>query len=143
VPNNNPMNIAQPIGLYLSLWKFVNPNQPVPFPGTKASYTHLHSDCFQDQVAKMHIFVSLHPEKTAGGSFNIADTGEPQSWEMIWPGICRYFGLEAAGPPESGSLAGEAWVFSRQADWPNWADSHGIKKDILTETAWDFLTAVA
>jgi hypothetical protein len=137
------MNIAQPIGLYLSLWKFVNPNQPVPFPGTKASYTHLHSDCFQDQVAKMHIFVSLHPEKTAGGSFNIADTGEPQSWEMIWPGICRYFGLEAAGPPESGSLAGEAWVFSRQADWPNWADSHGIKKDILTETAWDFLTAVA
>jgi hypothetical protein len=137
------MNIAQPMALYISLWKFLNPRTPVPFPGTKLSYTHLHSDCSQDQAAKMHIYASLHPKHTAERSFNIADMDEPNSWEMVWPGICQYFGLEAAGPPESGSLAGEAWVISRQAHWDNWATSQNIKKDVLGETAWNFLTTVA
>src|ERR1700712_5229761 len=121
------MNIAQPLAIYLSLWHSLNPKKPAPFPGTSTSYKFLQTNCFQDQVAKMHIYVSLHPEKTAGGSYNIADEDFGQSWEMIWSKLGEYFGVETRGPAEDGSLSGEAWVMSQQGRWESWEKEKGLK----------------
>jgi hypothetical protein len=137
------MNLAQPIGIYLSLWANLNPGKPAPFPGTANSYRQLNTNCFQDLVAKMHIYVSLNPDKTAGGSFNVADTRDGMSWEMIWQDICAYFGLEGGGPPEDGQLAGEEWVMSVKEQWGSWETSTGVKEGVVEKTAWGFMTTVA
>lgn len=134
------MNLAQPIALYLSLWASLNPGKAAPFPGTANSYKELHTDISQDLLAKMHIYVSLNPDKTAGGSFNVADATAGNSWETVWPDICRYFGVEAAGPHE---LAGEAWVVSVQEKWERWEEEKGLKKNMMRDTNWKFLTVVA
>jgi hypothetical protein len=65
VPQNNPMNLAKPLGLYLSLWKSLSPSAEVPFPGSEAAWTHVHSDVSSSQLAKFHIYVSLHPDKNS------------------------------------------------------------------------------
>ena len=91
----------------------------------------------------MHICASVNPEQTAGCSFNISDADQSSSWEIVWPGICKYFGLEAAGPAQDGSLTGEAWVKSQQDRWDEWEKEKGLKTGILQGTAWGFMTTVA
>jgi hypothetical protein len=129
------MNIAEPIALYLSLWKSKSSSIEVPFPGSYGSYTHFHSDCSQDQVARFTICASLHPDKTAEESFNIADVNQPITWEMIWPGICGYFGLKAV-PPVQGKevLNGEAWARSRSLEWDSWTAENKLKPKVLDNT---------
>ncbi|RDW77831.1 hypothetical protein BP6252_05884 [Coleophoma cylindrospora] len=143
VPNHNPMNIAEPIGLYLSLWKSLESSPEVPFPGNESAYTHFHSDCSQDLVAKLHIFASLHPDKSAGKSFNIADVDYPVSWEMVWPGICQYFDLKGVGPlPEGQGFAGEPWARSHSDKWDIWTKDNDLRPQVLNKTCWDFMTIV-
>lgn len=137
------MNLAQPMAIYLEMWRSLNPGKAAPFPGTRDSYTHLHSDCSQDQVAKTNIWVSLHSKETVGGSFNTADNDQGNSWEMVWPGICEFFGLEAAGPPEGNDVAGEAWVMLQKDKWDSWEQEYGLKSGVVEETAWGFMTVVA
>jgi hypothetical protein len=136
------MNIAQPLAIYLSMWQSLNPGKPAPFPGTKTSYRFKQSNGFQDIIAKMHIYVSLHPETTGHGSFNIADQEFGQSWEMIWSRLCEYFGVGAAGPAENDVLSGEAWVMSQQDNWENWEKEKRLKPGVVSETAWGFMTVV-
>lgn len=109
--------MAQPIGIFLSLWAQLNPEKPAPFPGTPTSYRFNESNGFQDIIAKLHIYVSLHPEETAGQSYNIADEESGRSWESIWLKICQYFGIETAGPAEDDTITGEAWVLSQRDRW--------------------------
>lgn len=142
VPNHNPMNIAEPIGLYLSLWKSLSPSLEVPFPGTAESYTHLQSNISADQLGRFHIYTSLHPDKTAGKSFNIADVDEGFSWEMIWPGIAAYFGLKGVGPVAKGELSGEEWVKAQKPIWESWTKEKGLRPKVLDNTCWEFMTIV-
>jgi hypothetical protein len=137
------MNIAEPIALYCSLWKSLGGSDKIPFPGTKATYISLHSDCSQDVVARMHIWASLNPDVTAGESFNVADSDTSCSWESVWPGIAAYFGLEGVGPPEAGQLAGEAWVKSKSAEWEAWMRGKQPKDEVLDNTCWGFMTTLA
>jgi hypothetical protein len=139
------MNIAEPLALYLSFWKFINGTaKEVPFPGSKESYVHLHSDCSQDQLAKFSIFVSMNDKKTAGKAYNIASVDYPVSWEMIWPGITAWFGLKGAGPLDQGAgLSGEAWVGSLEGKWEEWETHNGLRRGVLKKTCWEFLTMVA
>jgi len=135
------MNIAEPLALYLSLWKSLSPTLPVPFPGTKDSYRHLQSNISSDQLGRFHIFASLHPDKTAGKAFNIADVDEGLSWQMVWPGITSYFGLEAAGPVEGG-MSGEEWVMSKKMVWDSWTRDKGLREKVLDRTCWGFMSVV-
>lgn len=137
------MNLAQPIAIYISLWRSLHPEKPVPFPGTPTSYKFNQSNAFQDTVAKMTIFVSLHPDKTGSGSYNIADEDSGRSWEMIWAKLCKYFGLEATGPADDGSITGEAWILAQKDRWAGWEQAEGLKPGIISETAWSFMTTVA
>ena len=138
------MNIAEPLALYLSLWKSLRPTDPVPFPGTAESYTHWQSNISSDQLGKFHVYVSLHPEKTAGEAFNIADVDNPVSWEMVWPGIAAYFGLKWTGPiQESEGLSGEKWMRAQNEIWGKWTKENGLREGVLDNTCWDFMTIVA
>ncbi|KAK4545423.1 hypothetical protein LTR36_002773 [Oleoguttula mirabilis] len=143
VPNHNAMNLAEPIALYCSLWKSLETSDEIPFPGTTTTYTSLHSDCSQDLVARIHIFASLHPEKTGGEAYNIADADVSNSWEAVWPGIAAYFGLKGVGPPPNGQLAGEPWVKSRSPVWEKWTAEKQLKPKVLESTCWGFMTILA
>lgn len=69
-------------------------------PGHGKGWKSSHSDIFQEILAKMEIFVSLHPEECGDGrSFNVAD-GATATWGKVWPGLCAYFGLKGEGPAE-------------------------------------------
>lgn len=133
------MNIAEPLALYLSLWKFLSPSLEVPFPGTSESYTHLQSNISSDQLGRFHIYASLHPELTAGRAFNIAHEDEGLSWEMVGPGIAKYFGLKGIGPE---GLRGEEWVRAQKDRWDSWTSENGLRAKVLDNTCWDFMTTV-
>ena len=143
VPNHNAMNIAEPLALYLSLWKSIAGKSEIPFPGSEDSYMHFHSNCSQDQVARFSIFVSLREEKTAGKCYNIADVDHPVSWEMVWPGLAAYFGLVGVGPTAEGELSGEAWVRSHEDEWKTWETRYGLREGVVEKTCWGFMTIVA
>ncbi|KAH7354988.1 hypothetical protein BKA65DRAFT_581662 [Rhexocercosporidium sp. MPI-PUGE-AT-0058] len=145
VPNHNPMNLAEPLALYLSLWKSLSPTKTVPFPGSAESYKHTQSNISSDQLGRFHIFASLHPELTAGKAFNIADEDRGISFEMIWPAIAAYFGLEGVGPVEDGDvkgLSGEGWVRKQESVWESWTREHGLREGVIENTCWGFMTIV-
>ncbi|PVH73631.1 hypothetical protein DL98DRAFT_519818 [Cadophora sp. DSE1049] len=145
VPNHNPMSLAEPLALYLSLWKSLSPSKAVPFPGTAESYTHIQSNISTDQLGRFHIFASLHPEQTAGKAFNIADEDGGISFEMVWPGIAAYFGLEGIGPVEDGDMkgfSGEGWVRGQKAEWEAWTRESGLRAGVIENTCWSFITVV-
>ena len=98
VPQNNAMNIAQALGLFLAMYKSVEGSgSEVPFVGNEAAYKELHTDTSQDILARFHIFASPHADAVAGQAFNVAD-GDVVTWEEIWPGVCSWFGLKGVGP---------------------------------------------
>ncbi|KAI9749645.1 MAG: DNA polymerase zeta [Chaenotheca gracillima] len=141
VPNNNFMNLAQALGLFLSLWRSLKGPEPsVPFPGSEKAYRALHTDTSQDILAKAHIHTSLHPDQTQGKAFNVAD-GPVTSWEKVWPGVCAFFGLRGA-PPAEGGLTGEKWVHSVKGEWAAWEKNNGLRGGMLESTGWGFMTAL-
>ncbi|GFP55947.1 short chain dehydrogenase sirQ [Trichoderma asperellum] len=142
VPNHNAMNLAEPIGLYLSLWKSLSPSAEVPFPGTEKGWTRFHSDISSSQLARFHIYVSLNSEKTAGKAFNIADVDAGTTWQDTWPGIAAYFGLKGVGPVAEGELSGYKWVESQKEKWDTWTEENGLRPKVLEQTGWDFMTIV-
>ncbi|KAE9371307.1 hypothetical protein N431DRAFT_545584 [Stipitochalara longipes BDJ] len=143
VPNHNPMNLAEPLALYASLWKSLSSSTKIPFPGTLESYMHLQSNISSDQLGRFHIYASLHPDLTAGKAFNIADEDKGLSFAMVWPGIAAYFGLEGVGPVEREGRSGEKWVMEKRGEWDEWTRKNGLREKVLEKTCWDFMTVVA
>ncbi|KAL7919088.1 hypothetical protein ACQKWADRAFT_330032 [Trichoderma austrokoningii] len=142
VPNNNAMNLAEPLGLYLSLWKSFSPSAEVPFPGSEEAWTRIHTDVSSSQLARFHIYVSIHPEMTAGKAFNIADIDEGTTWKDTWPGIAAYFGLKGMGPAAKGELSGSPWVETQKDKWEAWTKASGLRPKVLETAPWGFMTIV-
>lgn len=141
VPQNNAMNLAQAIGLWLAMVKsFEGVGTEVVFPGDEKAYAALHTDTSQDILAQFHIYASFHPVAVAKKSFNIAD-GEVVTWEQVWPGICNWFGLKGVGPDPS-KKTGAQWVQERKGQWGNWVKENGLKPGALEATSWDFMSAI-
>ncbi|KAK8222138.1 hypothetical protein M8818_000309 [Zalaria obscura] len=140
VPQNNAMNIAQALGLFLSLWKDAGESNEVPFPGDKDAYTALHTDTTQDILARFHIHASMHPEVTAEGTFNVTD-GAATTWEREWPQICAYFGLTGVGPAEK-TFNAQAWMDSHRSDWSAFVAKHALREGALEGTSWKFMQDV-
>lgn len=135
------MNIAQALGLFLTVWKGTHgPGSVVPFPGDQISWEVKHTDTNQDILARFHLFASLHPEKTAGQTFNVAD-GEVITWKNVWDGICQFFDLKG-GLPETDGNSGAAWLVKNKDKWPVWENELGIKKGVLEATNWAFMDAL-
>ncbi|OGM50573.1 hypothetical protein ABOM_000564 [Aspergillus bombycis] len=117
VPNNTLYNLAQWIALYLSLYRRIHgEGAEVVFPGTK-SWTIQSNDSSQDIIARFAIHASLHPEMSAGQSFNIADNVQPTSWSVKWPIICHYFGLKGVAPINGPGPDPAAFLHEHQDEW--------------------------
>ncbi|GAB1194346.1 hypothetical protein APSETT444_003591 [Aspergillus pseudonomiae] len=117
VPNNNAYNIAQWIALYLSLYRKIHgEGAEVVFPGTK-SWTIQSNDSSQDIIARFAIHASLHPEISAGQSFNIADEAQSTSWSVKWPIMCQYFGLKGVAPINGPGPDPTAFLHEHQDEW--------------------------
>lgn len=137
------MNVAQSLGLYLSFYRSTHGDgASCPFPGTQESWTALHTDSFQDLVARFHIHTSLHPEETHERSFNIGD-GDSVSWEMKWRLICRYFGLNGVDPQGqlTNQVFGIDWLIVQKDKWSDWVLANGLERGSLENVNWDILAA--
>jgi len=142
VPHNNAMNLAQALGLFLSLYVSIEGSgAEVSFPGSEEAYKALHTDTSQDILARFHIYASLHQDAVSTRAFNIADGNEPISWKKIWPEICAYFSLKGVGP-DSSKTSGAKWVLDRRDKWREWEDEKGLRKGMLEATSWEFLGAL-
>ena len=143
VPNNNAMNLAQCLGLFLAFcrWKEGN-GAVVEFPGSESAWKARHSDSSQDILARFHIFASLHPERVREKAFNIAD-GEVVTWEGVWAGICGWFGLKGVGPGQGkGGEKGTQWLKSQRGEWGRWEKENGLKEGMMEATGWEFMEAL-
>ncbi|KAF5502419.1 Short chain dehydrogenase sirR [Colletotrichum aenigma] len=141
VPQFNAMNVAQSLGLYLSFYRSAKGDRAIcPFPGSQESWVALHTDSFKDVVARFHIHVSLHPEGTNGRALSVGD-GEPVSWQMKWPLVCNYFGLEGVGPQERATdqAYGIEWLMAQKDSWPVWVAAHGLQPSAMDDVQWDIL----
>ncbi|KAL8786438.1 MAG: hypothetical protein Q9195_008208 [Heterodermia aff. obscurata] len=100
VPNGNAFNLTAHWANYLSLYALVEgQGATVPFPGSIAGYHALSNEASADSIAKISIWASLHPEKSANGElFNIADQAQPSNMSQRWPQLAGYFGLKGTGP---------------------------------------------
>ncbi|KAK6366868.1 hypothetical protein LTS17_010419 [Exophiala oligosperma] len=133
VPNNNAQCLSQSLGIYLSLYRFVNGRgSKVPWPGTEKSYNVLSSQTNQDMVAKFSIWASLNPKLCGGGeAFNVIDTNTPSKWSDRWSLICSLFGLEGVGVVE-GSFKPSEFMAKHRADWDQVVQDQGLQRG-----SWD------
>jgi len=143
VPQNNAMNIAQAIGLFLSLHKEIEgEGAEVRFPGNNDAWHALHTDTSQDILARFHIYASTHPQQTTGRAFNVVD-GPATTWSEVWPQLCAYFGLRGIAPESSGEpFSAQKWMEDHRGEWSNWVARNGLKEGALEGTSWEFMQAV-
>ncbi|KAN0096263.1 hypothetical protein V8E51_015068 [Hyaloscypha variabilis] len=94
-------------------------------------------------LGRFHIYASFHPELTVGKAFNIADEDNGLIFEMVWPGIAAYFGLEGVGPVEGEEVSCEKWVLGKKGEWDEWTRKNWLREKVLQKTCWDFMTVVA
>lgn len=126
VPNNNAYCLAQNLALYLALYSYVEgEGAEVPFPGCEKSWINRYNESPQDMVAHFSIFASLHPDKTAGRSFNVG--GQEDCWKGKWPVICEYFGLKGTGPREGAPQPGQ-YIEEHRKQWDEMEQKFGLKK---------------
>ncbi|KAK3115278.1 hypothetical protein LTR53_005549 [Teratosphaeriaceae sp. CCFEE 6253] len=142
VPQNNAMNIAQALGLFLSLWRTTEgEGSAVPFPGSEQAWTALHTDTSQDILARFHILASLKPGETSERAFNVVD-GPATTWSEVWPEVCAYFGLRGAGPVDGEPFSAKSWMEGHQGEWSSWVSTNGLKGGALEGTSWKFMQDV-
>ena len=149
VPTTNFMNAALGLALYLSLYREVHGDgAEAVFPGTQTSWTNLHTDTFQDVLAKMELFVALglsDGKIQSGESINCAD-GDVTTWEKTWPGICAWFGLKGVGPKSNGRKVQSFGEFAKSHEdtWENMVKQAGLRSSgMIKKFGWDFLQAIA
>lgn len=130
-PIGNAHCMAQTMGIYLSLYAFVEGRgSEVPFPGTPETYLCLSSDSNQDIIARFSIFASLCPERSGGRAFNVADTVQPNAWSTRWPLLAKYFGLVGVGPRD-GSLHPTEYVKTHREELEKMCQEHGLKTEVI------------
>ncbi|KAF5013585.1 hypothetical protein FDECE_445 [Fusarium decemcellulare] len=135
-PGSNAMNMAQGIGIYLSLYRAAKgSDSTVPFPGYEHGYHSMHSDTFQDILSKMEIYAALNPEKCGdGGVFNVAD-GKTVTWAEVWPKLCDHFGLVGGGPDAESTPMLE-FVKQHKHVWLELTQQHGLNEKLVDEQGW-------
>ncbi|KAH8805146.1 hypothetical protein F5884DRAFT_441544 [Xylogone sp. PMI_703] len=141
VPNNNVMNLAQALGLFLAFYASrEGPGATVQFPGNDVVYNALHTDVAQTTVARMHIYASLHPDATSEQVFNVGDAPGGTSWAVKWPALCDWFGLKGVSRDASSPTpSGEEYMRMHQQEWTAWETRNGLKRKVLEAASWDFL----
>lgn len=143
VPNDNAMDGARGIALYLTLYRHIHgEGAEAPFMGTEKSWINKHNDTFQDILARFEIYAALHPNTCGkGAQFNIAD-GPVVTWSEKWPALCKYFGLKGVGP-KSGTLTAPEFAKKNGGRWKEVETNHGLRKGLFERYDWSFIDGIA
>lgn len=129
VPNSNYFCVSKQIARYLNLIREKEGERAtVPFPGITRSWSVVNNDCGQNILARFSIFASLHPKRTAGQLYNIADNAQSASWRDKWPIICEYFGLQGVGPTQTSGAKADDWEGKYANDWQALETKYGLRK---------------
>ncbi|KAJ5196062.1 hypothetical protein N7449_006541 [Penicillium cf. viridicatum] len=99
VPIPTIMTYVEPLALYLMLYRYLNGSgATVVFPAPYANYIHTYTSSSQDIIARSELYLSVEkPDQTHGEALNTAENATPESWAVVWPKMCEYFGLNAEG----------------------------------------------
>ena len=143
VPNDNAMDGARGIALYLTLYRHIHgEGAEVPFVGAEKAWTNKHTDTFQDILSRFEIHAALHPEVCGKGeAFNIAD-GPVVTWSEKWPAFCKYFGLKGVGP-KAGTLTAPEFAKQNAQRWKEVEATHGLRKGLFEKYDWNFIDGIA
>lgn len=142
-PGSNFMNIAQGVGMYLTLQRAVKgAGKPVPFPGSAGGWKCTHTDSTAEHLARIEIHAALNPPADgAPRSFNGTDA-QVVTWSQKWPALCKYFGMEGAPPPADAgdgvALAGN-WAREHKDEWHKLEQQHGLRKGLFDNFSWPFI----
>jgi hypothetical protein len=139
VPNNNAMNLASSIAVYMSLYRHIyGEGAEIPFPGTEKAWNAKHTDSSSYILSRFEIYAALHGDKTSSRTFNIAD-GNVTTWSHKWCGIAEYFGLTPGRPTET-TLRPEEFYKKHAGAWQEMVKKHGLAK--REETGWWFMEGI-
>lgn len=106
-PNGSTFNLTAHWATYLSTYATVEgPGAAVSYPGTEACYDAQSTDASSAMIARAAIWASLHPDRTGGQTYNIADSAKPMTMRARWPALAAYFGLIGADPDPKGTMPG-------------------------------------
>ncbi|CAI7629992.1 unnamed protein product [Penicillium palitans] len=145
VPIPTSMTYVEPLALYLMLYRYVNgPGATVVFPGPYANYIHTYTSSSQDIIARSELYLSVEkPDQAHGEAFNTADNPTPESWAVVWPKICEYFGLNAEGasPEDKGWKDIDKWWLAHQGNYKKMCEEYGLRPREISEATWIFLSA--
>ncbi|CCX15730.1 hypothetical protein FPQ18DRAFT_67221 [Pyronema domesticum] len=142
VPQGNCMNLAGTLGMFLSLYRYVEgEGAEVVFPGTEKSWSNTHTDTSQDVLSRFEILVATSEKAEPQGSYNIAD-GDKTTWAEKWPLICSWFGLKGVAPPQGAkdtqSKAFREWWDQNRERYQEMKKEFGLKEQEPNDEAWGF-----
>ncbi|KAL4954270.1 hypothetical protein BDW69DRAFT_194200 [Aspergillus filifer] len=145
VPMPTSMTYVEPLALYLMLYRYVNGlGARVVFPGSYATYTHTYTSSSQDIIARSELYLSIEkPDQAHGEAFNIADSANLESWTLVWPKMCEYFGLRAQGaaPDDKGWKDIDKWWVAHQDNYKMMCREYGLRAREIPDATWIFLAA--
>ncbi|OAS99931.1 SirQ protein [Blastomyces dermatitidis ER-3] len=134
LPRPNGYNVAYPIAMFLSLYAYINgKGAQCPFPGSFGVWKALSNDAGADMIAKSAIHLSLSSNLLANGEgFNVASSSTPWSWEMKWPVICTWFGLEGIPPvdrerSETETPGPDEYIRNHEEEYKRMVKEYGLK----------------
>ncbi|KAI9813065.1 MAG: hypothetical protein M1827_004285 [Pycnora praestabilis] len=130
-PNSNFYGLANSLGVYLSLYAHLEgKGAECPFPGSAKVWVAKTNDSSSDMIARETIYLSLHPETCGNGEgFNIADSGQWETWSNKWPQLCSYFGLRGVAP-NSNSQEVRAYIKNHLFEWKQLEQKHKLRSGI-------------
>ncbi|WEW58825.1 hypothetical protein PRK78_004293 [Emydomyces testavorans] len=134
VPRVNYYNVAYPIAVYLSLYKYINgQGAECPFPGSFGAWKALSSQGGAEMIAKAAIHLSLVEDPSVNGQgYNVASSATPSNWEMTWPVICSWFGLLGKPPVDNEKdktrLPGpDEYIGMHETEYKKMLEEYGLK----------------
>ncbi|EJD42574.1 hypothetical protein AURDEDRAFT_115013 [Auricularia subglabra TFB-10046 SS5] len=133
-PHGSTYNLTAHWAAYLSAYARVEGRgASVAFPGTVACYDAQSNDASAAILARTAIWASLHPGRTGGETYNVADSAAPMTMRTRWPALAAYFGLVGA-PPDPAATRPGAYVKMHAGRAENW-------KGEFLDTVGDYLSS--
>lgn len=125
------LNHINTIAVYAAIMKQLG--QPLHFPGKRGAFEAVYQCTDATHLAKAMVWAGTEPA-AANEAFNMTN-GDFIRWNLAWPVVAKWFGMEP-GQPVSLDLA--AFIAENEGTWRDVCDRYGLKvRDIRDLTTLD------
>ncbi|MEG2033627.1 MAG: EscU/YscU/HrcU family type III secretion system export apparatus switch protein, partial [Janthinobacterium sp.] len=128
----NAMNLGTTLAVYATICK--ETGRPFQFPGSAAQWNGM-SDVTDARMLAKQLVWAADTDASRNEAFNIVN-GDVFRWSWLWPKLAAFFGVEAAGLPETmAPLAGR--MHDAPARWRAIAQQHDlVELDVGRLASW-------